>query len=116
MKIRTAYFKVDRMEPALAFWRELLGMPPAKTSPRWAEFRLGDVRLGFLLNDFGEEISGNSCVPVLEFDVDELTPFIERAKALGATVVIDGLENPTMNSIVLAAPTGHEFELCRCHD
>ena len=42
------------------------------------------------------------------------TAFIERAKSLGASVVIDGLDDPKMHSIVLAAPSGHEFELCRC--
>ena len=43
---------------------------------------------------------------------------VVRAKTAGATVVLDGLSNPKMNSIVLATPGGHEFELCNCkaHD
>nr|WP_196782618.1 hypothetical protein [Chromobacterium paludis] len=39
---------------------------------------------------------------------------MSRAKAAGATVVLDGLGNPQMNAIVLASPGGNEFELCNC--
>ena len=39
---------------------------------------------------------------------------VARAIAAGAAVVLDGLSNPKMNSIVLASPGGHEFELCNC--
>lgn len=43
---------------------------------------------------------------------------VDRARRAGAVVVLDGLSNPAMNSIVLATPGGHEFELCTCgaHD
>ena len=54
------------------------------------------------------------CVPVLEVEDGAMATTVARAKAAGATVVLDGLANPKMNSIVLAAPGGHEFELCNC--
>jgi catechol 2,3-dioxygenase-like lactoylglutathione lyase family enzyme len=114
MKIRSTYFKVQDVAVAVAFWRSLLQLEPVKESTHWAEFLIGEVRLGFLLNDFGETISGNSTVPVLELEPFELKAFVERAKSLGATTVLDGLDNPKMNSIVMAAPSGHEFELCNC--
>ena len=114
MKIRSIYFKVLQMEPAVAFWHSLLQLEPIKQSAHWSEFKIGEVRLGLLLNDFGEEISGHGSVPVIEIEASSLPAFIERAKSLGASVVLDGLENPKMHSIVLAAPSGHEFELCRC--
>ena len=72
------------------------------------------MRVGFLLNDFGEELKGSACVPVLEFEAADLLAALDRAKSAGATVVLDGLNNPKMNSIVLASPGGHEFELCNC--
>ena len=116
MRIRSVYFKVKEMSPAVGFWRSLLQQEPIKESSHWSEFKVGEVRLGFLLNDFGEEISGNSSVPVIELEPSELPAFIERAKSHGATVVLDGLDNPKMNSIVLAAPFGQEFELCKCKE
>ena len=114
MRVRSTYFKVLDVANAVAFWQSLLQQEPVKQSAHWAEFLIGEVRLGFLLNDFGETISGNSAVPVLELEPSELREFVERAKSLGATTVLDGLDNPKMNSIVMAAPTGHEFELCNC--
>lgn len=114
MRVRSTYFKVKDMAASVAFWKALLQREPAKASAHWSEFVIGDVRLGFLLNDFEEEIKGNSAVPVLEASPSELPDLVARAKALGATVVLDGLEDPGMSSIVLAAPSGHEFELCNC--
>jgi hypothetical protein len=114
VKIRSAYFKVTDMAGSVAFWSSFLLQAPAKQSQHWSEFALGEVRLGFLLNDFDEEIRGNGCVPVFEVAPTELAACIERAKSLGATVVLDGLADPQMNSIVMAAPSGCEFELCNC--
>jgi len=116
MRIRTAYFKVMDMEKSVAFWESLLEHSPNTRSARWSEFIVGEVRLGLLLNDFGDEVVGSGCVPVFEFEAVELEPFLRRAKNLGATVVLDGLNNPNMKSIVIANPDGHEFELCMCHD
>ncbi|MBV8657236.1 MAG: VOC family protein [Burkholderiales bacterium] len=114
MRIRTVYTKVTDMDNTVGFWSSLLQAAPAKHTPHWSEFQLDGIRLGFLLNDFDETLVGNRCVPVFEFGADDLAGFVARACALGATVVIDGLDNPAMNSIVLADPTGQEFELCRC--
>jgi len=114
MRIRTVYFKVLDMAQAVAFWQGLLQTAPLKHTPRWSEFKLGEVRLGLLLNDFDEQISGVACVPVLECAETEIAALLERAKSLGATVVIDGLDDPKMNSVVLATSFGNEFEVCRC--
>ncbi|RKT24403.1 catechol 2,3-dioxygenase-like lactoylglutathione lyase family enzyme [Paraburkholderia sp. RAU2J] len=116
MRIRTTYLKVKDMERATAFWETVLDCSPSRKSERWTEFSLGEVRFALLLNDFGDEFAGSGCVPVFEFDVSELHTFLNRAKAHGATVVLDGLNNETMKSMVLASPDGHEFELCICHD
>jgi hypothetical protein len=69
-----------------------------------------------LLNDFGDEFAGSGCVPVFEFDISDLHTFVERAKALGAKVVLDALNIETMQSVVLSDSEGHEFELCSCHN
>jgi hypothetical protein len=114
MRVRSSYFKVLNMAQELAFWRAFLQTEPLKTSSHWSEFKIGEARIGLLLNDFGEELKGSACVPVIEFEPAELAGAIERARSGGATVVLDGLNNPKMNSIVLASPGGHEFELCHC--
>jgi len=114
MRVRSNYFKVEDMAAEVSFWRSLLQLEPIKSSAHWSEFMIGNSRLGFLLNDFGEKLAGCSSVPVLELDEGSMESTIARAKDAGATVVLDGLSNPKMNSIVLASPGGHEFELCNC--
>ena len=42
------------MASAVQFWHSLLRLEPIKQSARWSEFKIGDVRLGCLLNDFEE--------------------------------------------------------------
>jgi hypothetical protein len=114
MRIRSTYFKVKDMPASVAFWKGFLQQEPEKESTHWSEFILGEVRLGLLLNDFDEEIGGNGSVPVFESSPSELPELVAIAKSFGATVVFDGLANPKMNAIVFAAPSGHEFELCKC--
>ncbi len=116
MRIRTIYFKVDDPAKSCSFWTELLGVEPHKQAPQWHEINCGNILLGFLKNDFGDRFSGASCVPVFEFADADLQPYIERAKALGATVLVDGLDDPHLKSIVFRTPDGHEFELSRFHD
>lgn len=105
-----------RLGVGITVWKRHSERSPNRKSERWTEFSPGEVRVGLLLNDFGDEFVGSGCVPVLEFDVSALHTFLNRAKALGATVVLDGLNDEAMKSIVLISPDGHEFELCTCHD
>jgi catechol 2,3-dioxygenase-like lactoylglutathione lyase family enzyme len=116
MKIRTVYFKVPDVAKAAAFWSGLLQVKPHKDFDSWKEINCNNIRLGFLLNDFGDKFSGSGCVPVFEFEDAALPAYIERAKALGATVIVDGLDDPNMKSIAFRDPMGHEFELSRFHD
>ena len=116
MKIRTIYFKVDNMTQAVNFWRNLLEIIPHKNSEQWAEFMVGSLRLGLLLNDYGDKVCGSNCVPVWEFSDEELPKYIKKAKELGAAVIEDGLNNPNLKSVVFADPFGNEFELSRFHD
>jgi len=114
MRLRTTYLKVTNMELALEFWEAFLDQRANRKSSHWSEFSLGGPHLGLLLNDFGDVLTGSSCVPVFEFDPEQIPDSVERARQLGATVVLDGLADPNMRSIVLASPDGHEFELCGC--
>jgi catechol 2,3-dioxygenase-like lactoylglutathione lyase family enzyme len=116
MKIRTVYFKVTDMQMAVTFWRELLQIEPHKATPSWHEFMVGSLRLGLLLNDFGDAYTGSNCVPVWEFDDEQLPLYVERAVALGATVILDGRDDPRLRSVVFKDPCGNEFELSRFHD
>jgi len=115
MKIRTIYFKVPDTAKACEFWSKLLLTAPHKDFDSWKEINCGNIRLGFLQNP-GDEFTGSSCVPVFEFSNDALPAYIERARALGAEVVVDGLNDPHMKSIAFRDPFGHEFELSRFHD
>ncbi len=41
---------------------------------------------------------------------------LAKLKNLGATVIVNGLNDPNLLSIVFADPWGNEFELSRFHD
>ncbi len=116
MKIRTVYFKVDNMKKAVKFWKSLLGIKLNKESKKWCEFKIKDVRFGLLLNDFGDKYSGSNCVPVFEFDDNEIHKYIEKAKKLGAKVIVDGLKDKSLKGVVFSDPFGNEFEICKFHD
>jgi len=115
MKIRTVYFKVSDLKE-VDFWKNFLDAEPHKITPSWHEFLIGDIRLGFLLNDFEDRYSGSNCVPVLEFADDEIGTWVDKAKKLGAKVVFDGLKEEKTQSIVFRDPAGNEFELTKFHD
>ena len=115
MKIRTIYQKVLNMEKARTFWESFLEMKPSKSSSNWCGFQLENVNFALLLNDFGDEIKGTSTVPVFEFSDSEIEKAVEKAKGLGCTVVLDGLGDPHMQSIVLKDPSGNEFEISKFH-
>lgn len=114
MKIRTIYLKVKDIDGAKAFWQALLQIEPHKDFDDWKEFNCKNIRLGLLLLD--DAVSGANCVPVFEMSDGVLHEYIQRAKDLGATVVVDGLNDPDLKSIVFKDPFGHEFELSKFHD
>jgi catechol 2,3-dioxygenase-like lactoylglutathione lyase family enzyme len=116
IKIRTIYFKVTDMAKAVAFWKELLGIEPHKQFDSWHEFMTDNIRLGLLLNDFGDQYTGSNCVPVFELPDEKVMEYVNRAKKLGATVIKEGLDDPDLKSVVFADPFGNEFEISKFHD
>jgi hypothetical protein len=115
MKIRTVYQKVQNLGIAKAFWESFLGMKPAKSSAKWCAFQLENVAFALLLNDFGDVFTGANCVPVFEFQDQEIGSYVEKAKSLGCTLVFDGLADPNVQSAVVKDPSGNEFEISRVH-
>lgn len=116
MKIRTVYFKVKNMDGARDFWHALLAVAPHKVGAWYSEFRLDNINLGLVFIEGDEEWSGANCVPVFELADADLPTYIDRAKSLGASVIIDGLEDQNLKSFVMADLWGNEFELSRFHD
>ncbi|MFO0009983.1 MAG: hypothetical protein ACK540_11250 [Betaproteobacteria bacterium] len=80
LRVRSYYFKVKDMDAEVRFWRTLLEVEPVKSGPRWSEFLIAGQRIGFLLNDFGEELAGCSSVPVLELDEGAMASTVDRAR------------------------------------
>ena len=103
------------MQKAARFWSDFLQMPPVKTFDKYHEWRIGSLNFGLVLNDMGDKWSGANCAPVFEFDDDEVLSWVERAKSLGATVIVDGLDDPSLLSVVMADPWGNEFEVSKFH-
>ncbi len=116
MKIRTVYFKSNDLKATKAFWQELLGIKPHKDFDSWVEFKLDNINLGIWPNDGTSKWSGSGTVPVFEFKDDELADYIEKAKKLGAKVILNGLNDPNLLSIIFSDPWGNEFEQSKFHD
>lgn len=116
MNIRTLYFKVNDIDAATRYWETVLQVKPHKNHASWREFWCGNIRLGLLLNDFGDQLHGSGCVPVFEFDDAVLEDYVQRALKAGATMLIDGRDDPNMKSVLLRDPFGHECEFSRFHD
>lgn len=116
MKIRTVYFKVPEMKSASEFWQTFLGIEPHKKSEKWHEFMVGELRLGLLLNDFGDQFSGSNCVPVFEFPDEAVMERVEQARKLGAKEILNGLDDPNLKGVVFADPFGNEFEVSKFHN
>ncbi len=104
------------MGKAVDFWGQFLDIEPHKKSANWCEFMVKDLRFALLLNDFGDKFSGSNCVPVFEFDDRNIIKYLEKAKKLGAVVVVDALNDPNMKSVALKDPEGNEFELSKLHE
>jgi catechol 2,3-dioxygenase-like lactoylglutathione lyase family enzyme len=115
MKIRTIYQKVQNLDKARTFWESFLGIRPVKSSNKWCAFQLENLLFALLLNDYGDDFKGTNCVPVFEFGDHEIKRHVEKTKALGGTVVFDGLADPNIQSIVIKDPSGNEFEISKVH-
>lgn len=116
MKIRTIYFKSNDLKASKAFWQELLDMEPHKNFDGWVEFKLDNINLGIWPNDGSSKWSSSGTVPVFEFKDSELPAYIEKAQTLGAKVILNGLDDPNLLSVVFADPWGNEFEFSKFHD
>lgn len=115
MRIRTIYFKVGSMAEPREFWSAFLDVAPTKDFDDWCEFRVGEVRFAMLVLDKYEP--GNSCVPVFELaSAEAVKQQVDRAVSLGASVVLDGLADPEVQSVVLDDPMGNQFEITKIHD
>lgn len=117
MRVRTVYFKTDRLAEAADWWRRLLGRDPVKQLDVWHEFRVGEVNLGFLRFDAHGASAPSRCVPVIELPDDEIAAAIARAKNLGARAILEGEQHPDhpKAAAVLVDPFGNEFELTCLH-
>src|SRR5262249_60790905 len=86
--------KVQQVGGGRAWWEKFRGVQPVKNFERWSEFRVGEINLGLLQIDGAAGASGAPCVPVLEFADGDIARRIERAKGLGARVVLEGKDHP----------------------
>lgn len=118
MRVRTVYFKTPRIVEAVAWWAGVLDAKPAKVFPSWQEFRVGGINLGFLKAEPVPTLGRSSCVPVIEFSDSEIEARIAKAKAAGATVVLEGEAHPDhpRPAAVLVDPFGNEFEFTCLHE
>ncbi len=103
------------MAKAARFWKEFIGTKPIKASDRYHEWRIQELNFGLVLNDFDDKWTGANCVPVFEFADDEVLAWVNKAKSLGAKVILEALDNPELLSVIMSDPWGNEFELSKFH-
>jgi catechol-2,3-dioxygenase len=115
MRVRTVYMKVRDMKKVASFWQSFFSAEPVKSSSSWTQFSVAGLNIALLLNDFNAKIVGSNCVPVFEMDDAAVLQSVARAREHGAVVVLDGLEDPSVRSIVLRDPVGNEFEIRKSH-
>jgi predicted enzyme related to lactoylglutathione lyase len=112
---------VDDLERAIAFYREVAGLRPARRfGPHWAEM-LGDgVVVDLLGTRAGTKVSralpsvkrdfSRHWTPVhLDFVVVDLDAAVKRATAAGATLEREVQERPYGRLANMADPFGHGF-------
>lgn len=76
---------------------------------------LENIRFALLL-DTDDAVKGSNSVPVFEFADDAVMGAVEKAESLGAKIVVDGLKDPDLLSIVFSDPCGNEFEVSTFHE
>src|SRR5690349_18424184 len=111
MKLRTVYFKVPDMQEAIKFYSAFLEIEPHKNSAVWTEYQIGEVRFGLLATTGATLTNQSHCVPVFEFEENEIMRRVDAVTTLGARIIADGLDDPGVQSMTLADPFGNEFEV-----
>lgn len=112
MTIRTFYFKVSDVERITDWWSEVLGISPHKKSRAYGEFKVGEMRLGFVLNDWGEKYEGNRGVAMFNTDSEkERDELIDRMVKAGGSIEADNRTNEALKSASVLDPFGNEVEI-----
>jgi len=107
MKIHTLLYPVDRLEPAIAFFRDTLGLPlKFRDGERYAALDAGSLTLGLAA---GEERIVDR--PALALRVDDLEDALAGLLAAGASLLRPAEEGPHETRAVLQAPGGHPLVL-----
>lgn len=79
-------YYVRDMKRAHAFYTEAVGLETKSASPYWTELACGEATVALHILGDGDERCITQ-VPSLNLRVDELEPAIEKALALGGTLV-----------------------------
>jgi len=113
MRLRTVYFKVSDVAATAGFWGRLLEREVDASYEDWMEYKVGDVRIAFIKET---PATGSNCVPVFEMPREMIANSVQHALEIGARIVLNGLDDPEVRSIVLEDPFGNEFEFTMFHD
>lgn len=111
LAVRTFYYKVTDMQGVIDWWKNVFDLIPHKQTVAYSEFKFENVRIGFVLNDFGDVYGGNRGIVMFNvISEKECDAFIEKAVALGGKITSDNRDSE-LKSVVLIDPFGNEFEL-----
>ena len=92
LRVHNAHLFVNQMDRAIVFYRDTLGLPMRYESPYWAEFDLDGFLLG--LQYSGDDSPRTNGGAVIDFEVREIEPMIDRLKAAGVEFVAEILDQP----------------------
>ena len=103
MKAHTLLYPVERLDPAIGFFRDALGLPlKFRDGERYAALDAGGLTLGLAA---GEERIVDR--PALALRVDDLDEALARLLEQGADILRQPEDGPHERRAVLRAPGGH---------
>lgn len=111
LTVRTFYYKVTDMREAVDWWSKVFGLVPHKDGETYSEFKFESIRIGFVLNSWGEKYEGNRGVIMLNADSEaERDALIQKAITAGGKVLSDNRATDLKSAAILD-PSGNEIEL-----
>lgn len=115
--LQDVYVNVADMDRAVAFYRDLLGLPLVETSPWWSALDCGGVRLG-LHGTGGDPVPpiphdahGPHCGAVITLRTDHIDADYERFSEAGVTFLGPIAWEPWGSLAVFTDPDGNVLKL-----
>ncbi len=114
--VQDVYVNVSEMEPALVFYRDVLGLTVTDETPHFVGLSAGGVRIGLHwtggspVPEIAHDAHGAHAGATITFRVANLEETLASVEVAGATILGQS-ENPWGNILVMQDPDGNVLKL-----